>query len=153
MPGGRQPSSFARLRVLSAVLPLVVLAIALAVSYAVWQRERREIERVLKEDFDRRVNGLQGVGYSVLVPPGQLELHLAAVRAEGFPTYALRHEGERPLYTSAIFFAPPSAAELSTIGSDYFAEPSRRAAMEQARDTAGVATRCGICSRPGVMSC
>jgi len=186
-PGGRQPSSFARLRVLSAVLPIVVLALALAVSYAVWQRERREIERVLKEDFDRRVNdavsvfrervqgyeqvlravsglfassrqveridfhtfvrnlkmeihpGLQGVGYSMLVPPGQLEMHLAAVRAEGFPTYALRPEGERTVYTSAIFFAPPSAAELSTIGSDYFAEPSRRAAMEQARDTAGVA--------------
>jgi hypothetical protein len=142
-PGGRQPSSFARLRVLSAVLPIVVLALALAVSYAVWQRERREIERVLKEDFDRRVNdavsvfrervqgyeqvlravsglfassrqveridfhtfvrnlkmeihpGLQGVGYSMLVPPGQLEMHLAAVRAEGFPTYALRPEGER----------------------------------------------------------
>ncbi len=132
-PGGRQPSSFVRLRVLSAVLPLVVLAIALAVSYAVWERERREIERVLKEDFDQRVNdavnvfrervqgyeqvlravsglfassrkveridfqtfvrnlkmeihpGLQGVGYSVLVPSGQLEMHLAAVRAEGFP--------------------------------------------------------------------
>jgi signal transduction histidine kinase/CheY-like chemotaxis protein len=175
------------LRVLSAVLPLVVLAIALAVSYAVWERERREIERVLKDDFDQRVNdavnvfrervqgyeqvlravsglfassrkveridfqtfvrnlkmeihpGLQGLGYSVLVPSGQLEMHLAAVRAEGFPTYALRPEGERPMYTSAIFFAPPSAAELSTIGSDYFAEPSRRAAMEQARDTAGVA--------------
>lgn len=172
---------------LSALLPLLVLAIALAVSYAVWQRERREIERVLKEDFDLRVHdavntfrervqgyeqvlravsglfassrqversdfqtfvrnlkmevhpGLQGVGYSVLVPQGQLERHLATVRAEGFPTYALRPEGERPLYTSAIFFAPPSAAELSTIGSDYFAEPSRRPALEQARDTAGVA--------------
>ena len=181
------PSSFARLRVLSAVLPLLVLAIALAVSYAVWERERREIERVLKEDFDQRVNdavnvfrervqgyeqvlravsglfassrkveridfqtfvrnlkmeihpGLQGVGYSVLVPGEQIERHLAAVRAEGFPSYAIRPAGERPFYTSAIFFAPPSAAELSTIGSDYFAEPSRRAALEQARDTAGVA--------------
>lgn len=186
-PGGREPSSFARLRFLSALVPLIVLAVALAVSYAVWQRERREIERVLKDDFDLRVRdavntfrervqgyeqvlravsglfassrkversdfqifvrnlkmeihpGLQGVGYSVLVPRDQLESHLAAVRAEGFPTYAIRPAGERPVYTSAIFFAPPSAAELSTIGSDYFAEPSRRAALEQARDTASVA--------------
>ena len=186
-PGGREPSSFARLRFLSALVPLIVLAVALAVSYAVWQRERREIERVLKDDFDLRVRdavntfrervqgyeqvlravsglfassrkversdfqifvrnlkmeihpGLQGVGYSVLVPRDQLESHLAAVRAEGFPTYAIRPAGERPVYTSAIFFAPPSAAELSTIGSDYYAEPSRRAALEQARDTASVA--------------
>ncbi len=186
-PGDRQPSSFTRLRILSALVPLLVLAIALAVSYAVWQRERREIERVLKEDFDLRVHdavntfrervqgyeqvlravsglfassrkversdfqtfvrnlkmeihpGLQGLGYSVLVPADQLERHLAAVRAEGFPTYAIRPAGERPLYTSAIFFAPPSAAELSTIGTDYLAEPSRRAALEQARDTASVA--------------
>ena len=187
-PGERQPSSFARLRFLSALVPLLVLAVALAVSYAVWQRERREIERVLKEDFDLRVHdavntfrervqgyeqvlravsglfassrkgvdrsdfqtfvrklkmeihpGLQGVGYSVLVPGEQLEPHLAAMRAEGFPSYAIRPVGERPVYTSAIFFAPPSAAELSTIGTDYLAEPSRRAALEQARDTASVA--------------
>jgi two-component system, sensor histidine kinase len=185
--GEREPSSFARLRVLSAVVPLLVLAIALAVSYAVWQRERREIERVLKADFDLRVHdavntfrervqgyeqvlravsglfassrkversdfqifvrnlkmeihpGLQGLGYSVLVPRDQLERHLAFMRAEGFPAYAIRPAGERPVYTSAIFFAPPSAAELSTIGSDYYAEPSRRPALEQARDTASVA--------------
>ena len=181
------PSSFARLRILSVVVPLLVLAAALAVSYAVWQRERRDIEHVLKEDFDARVRdaignfrqrvqgyeqvlhavdglfassrkvdrndfqvfvrnlkldthpGLQGVGYSVLVPHDQLDRHLAAVRAEGFPAYTIRPAGERPFYTSALYFAPPSAAELSTIGSDYFAEPSRRAALIQARDTAGVA--------------
>jgi CHASE1-domain containing sensor protein len=44
-------------------VPLLVLALALAVSYAVWERERREIERVLKEDFDSacttRVNTLR----------------------------------------------------------------------------------------------
>ncbi len=185
--GAPPHASFARLRILSAVVPLVVLVLALAVSYAVWERERRQIERVLKEDFDQRVNdavnvfrervqgyeqvlravsglfassrkvdridfqtfvrnlkmevhpGLQGIGYSVLVPAAELDRHLAAVRADGFPGYAIRPAGERPFYTSAIFFAPPSAAELSTIGSDYFAEPSRRPALEQARDTAGVA--------------
>jgi len=185
--GARPPSSFRRLRLLSALVPLAVLALALAVSYAVWERERREIERVLKEDFDLRVHdavntfrervqgyeqvlravsglfasspkvargdfqtfvrnlktevhpGLLGVGYSVLVPAGELERHLAEVRAEGFPTYAIRPAGERPVYTSAIFFAPPSATELGTIGSDHLAEPSRRPALEQARDTAGVA--------------
>jgi hypothetical protein len=162
-----------------------VLALALAVSYAVWERERREIERVLKEDFDQRVHdavnvfrervqgyeqvlravsglfassrkveridfqtfvrnlkmrcipGLQGVATRCSCR-GELERHLAAVRAEGFPSYADPPAGRAAVLHLAIFFAPPSAAELSTIGSDY--SPSRRAAPRSSRR----ATRAGV---------
>jgi hypothetical protein len=78
---------------------------------------------------------LQGVGYPVLLPGAELERYLGAVACRVLPE--LRHPaGERPLYTSATFFAPPSAAELSKIGSDDFTEPAPRPALEQARGVA-----------------
>jgi signal transduction histidine kinase/ActR/RegA family two-component response regulator len=83
--------------------------------------------------------GLQGVGYSVLIPAAEKEKHEAAQRSKGFPKYAIRPGGEREIYTSAIFFEPSAAAYLSTLGSDYLAEPSRRHAMEAARDNRGIA--------------
>ncbi|MEP7154963.1 MAG: CHASE domain-containing protein, partial [Betaproteobacteria bacterium] len=73
--------------------------------------------------------GLQGVGYSLLVPAAERERHIAQLRGQGFPAYAIRPAGKRDFYTSAIFFEPSAAAFLSTLGSDYFAEPSRRHAM------------------------
>lgn len=83
--------------------------------------------------------GLQGVGYSMLIPAAQKDRHVAALRAKGFPNYTIRPEGKRDVYTSAIFFEPSAAAYLSTLGSDYLAEPSRRHAMEAARDNRGIA--------------
>ncbi len=182
-----EKSRFTNLRVLSFVLPMLVLTAAIAVSYYFWEKERRDIEEVMQADFDTRVReavgifrermlayeqvlysinglyassvsvergefqafvanlrieshpGLQGVGYSLLVPAAQKDRHIAAMRASGFPEYAIRPEGERLFYSSAIYFEPSAAAYLSTLGSDYFAEPSRQYAMALARDTAGVA--------------
>ena len=83
--------------------------------------------------------GLQGVGYSLLVPATERDRHVAQLRSQGFPAYAIRPSGKRDFYTSAIFFEPSAAAFLSTLGSDYFAEPSRRHAMAAARDSGNVA--------------
>ncbi len=182
-PGAR----FTPLRVLGVLLPLAVLAAAIAVSYSVWEKERRDIETVMQADFDTRVReavgifrermlayeqvlhaisglyassvsvergefqafvanlrieshpGLQGVGFSLVIPAADKDRHVAGMRSQGFPNYALRPEGRRAMYTSAIYFEPSAAAFLSTLGSDYFAEPSRRYAMEMARDTGTVA--------------
>ncbi len=176
-----------RFAVLSVVLPMIVLALALAVSHYVWEKERRDIEQVMQADFDTRVReavgifkermlayeqvlhaihglfassasvergefqtfvanlrieshpGLQGVGFSQLVPSRDRERHIDALRRQGFPAYTIRPAGKRDFYTSAIFFEPSSAAFLSTLGSDYFAEPSRRHAMVSARDSGSIA--------------
>ena len=83
--------------------------------------------------------GLQGMGYSLLVPTRDKARHVAALRSQGFPAYAILPAGEREVNTAAIYFEPSGASLLSTLGSDYFAEPSRRLAMEAARDTNGIA--------------
>ncbi len=84
----------------------------------------------LDEDFP----GIQGVGYSLVVPPTQLPEHLARIRREGFPTYTIRPEGPRALLTSIIYLEPFRDRNLRAFGYDMFSEPVRRLAMERARD-------------------
>lgn len=83
--------------------------------------------------------GLQGMGYALYVPPEQKERHIATVRQQGFPAYALRPAGRDEAVTSAVYFEPSGSTFLSTLGSDYFAEPARRPAMEAARDADSIA--------------
>jgi len=171
----------------SYVLPLVVLAIAAGVSWTIWDRERRDIERELQAEFDTRVRetvglfrermlayeqalhathglfassakvergdfqafvaslriethpGLLGMGYSLRVPAGERQRHERNVRAQGFPAYAISPPSNRPELTSALYFEPSGSSLLSTLGTDYYAEPSRRHAMDAARDTASIA--------------
>ncbi|MDD1608931.1 MAG: CHASE domain-containing protein [Methylococcaceae bacterium] len=79
-------------------------------------------------------NGIQGLGFSLWIPATQLSAHQARIRADGFPNYKVRPEGEREAYTSIIFLEPFSDRNLRAFGYDMYSEPVRRAAMERARD-------------------
>ncbi|MGZ5008563.1 MAG: CHASE domain-containing protein [Methylobacter sp.] len=83
---------------------------------------------------DEHFNGIQGLGFSVWIPAGQLAAHQAQVRSEGFPDYTVRPEGKRDIYTAIVFLEPFSGRNLRAFGYDMYSEPVRRAAMEQARD-------------------
>ncbi len=76
--------------------------------------------------------GIQGVGFSQVIAPAELERHLAAVRNQGFPDYTVRPPGERALYTSIIYLEPFAGRNLAAFGFDMFSEATRRKAMEQA---------------------
>lgn len=79
--------------------------------------------------------GIQGVGYTILVPPAEVSRHENAVRAEGFPEYAIRPPGRREVYTAIVYLEPFDTRNQRAFGYDMFSEPVRRAAMERARDT------------------
>jgi two-component system, sensor histidine kinase len=178
---------FGRLRLLSYLVPCMVLGLALAASWYFWERERREIEDVLQGEFESRVRettslfrermlayeqalrathglfatsdnvqrgdfqsfvanlriqnhpGLQGMGFALIVPPTERERHIATVRSQGFPAYTVQPAGDAGASTSALYFEPTGSTFLSTLGTDYFSEPSRRPAMEAARDSGGIA--------------
>lgn len=83
--------------------------------------------------------GLQGMGFALIVPPTERERHIAAVRSQGFPAYTVQPAGDAGASTSALYFEPTGSTFLSTLGTDYFSEPSRRPAMEAARDSGGIA--------------
>ena len=87
-----------------------------------------------RQKVNQKLPGIQGLGYAQWVTRAELPEHLRAVRAEGFPEYRIWPEVEREIYTTIIFLEPFSGRNLRAFGYDMFTEPTRREAMEQARD-------------------
>lgn len=83
--------------------------------------------------------GIEGIGYAVFVPPAEKARHVMEVRREGFPNYTIWPEGEREVYTAIIYLEPFAGRNLRAFGFDMYSEPTRRAAMEKARDTGAAA--------------
>jgi PAS domain S-box-containing protein len=104
-----------------------------AVSNSVTRQSWRTYVEALR--VGETVPGVQGVGFAQVIPSDQLASHIARIRGEGFPDYAVRPTGERAIYTSIIYLEPFRDRNLRAFGYDMFSEPVRRAAMEQARDT------------------
>jgi len=101
-------------------------------------------------DLDRNYPGIQGLGFSLIVPPAQKDAHIAAVRRENLRTdraeYFIHPPGKRDLYTSVIYIEPFTAQNRRAYGYDMYSDldqpregdsapGQRRAAMELARDT------------------
>jgi CHASE1-domain containing sensor protein/two-component sensor histidine kinase len=105
-------------------------------------RVRRDISR---EDFRRFTSALelnrtypdlQGIGYVMLLSPSQLERHIEVIRRSGDPQYDIRPEGDRPLYSTILYIEPLDWRNKRAIGYDMYSEPTRREAMQRARDEA-----------------
>ncbi len=94
-------------------------------------------------DIDSNWPGIQGVGFSVPVKPENKQFHINAIRAEGFPGFTIRPEGERKMYSSIIYLEPFDWRNKRAFGYDMWSNEMRRAAMKRARDH-GVAATSGI---------
>lgn len=79
--------------------------------------------------------GIQGVGFSLIVPAAEKARHIAAIRGEGFPDYSIRPQGQRDLYTSIVYLEPFSGRNLRAFGYDMYSEPVRHAAMQKALES------------------
>lgn len=84
--------------------------------------------------FEKNLPGIQGIGFSFIVPKDQLEQHIKRIQAEGFPNYTIFPADDRSVYTSIIYLEPFAGRNLRAFGYDMFWEPTRRKAMELARD-------------------
>jgi diguanylate cyclase (GGDEF)-like protein/PAS domain S-box-containing protein len=81
--------------------------------------------------------GVEGVGFVAFVPADRKAEHLASVRRDGFPEYAVRPEGERPFYAPVVYIEPFTGPNLLAFGYDIALEPARWQAAERARDLGG----------------
>lgn len=90
-------------------------------------------------EIQRNFPGIQGVGWSQVIRPEDLEIHIRKLRAEGFPEYRVFPEGNREIYTSIVFLEPFDKRNQRAFGFDMFSEPVRRQAMILARDTGAAA--------------
>jgi PAS domain S-box-containing protein len=84
--------------------------------------------------LERNFPGLLGYGFSLLIRPQDLAAHIQDVRDAGFAPYNVWPAGQRAIYTSIIYLEPFEGRNLRAFGYDMFSEPTRRAAMERARD-------------------
>ena len=99
------------------------------VTYEVWKTFNEH------EQINKNLPGIQGVGYSIIIPPNKLKEHIQAVRKNGFPDYNVKPEGVRNIYTSIIYLEPFKDRNLRAFGYDMYSEPVRRKAMELSRDS------------------
>jgi len=81
------------------------------------------------------LRGIQGVGFSRAIPPGQLASRERAIQAEGFPAYRVHPPGQRPLYSAIELLEPFDWRNRRAFGFDMYSEPVRQEAMERARRT------------------
>ena len=79
--------------------------------------------------------GIQGIGYAEMLASEKKAAHTAKFHAQGFPDYGIKPAGVREVYSTVIYLEPFSGGNLEAFGYDMFSEPTRRAAMELARDT------------------
>lgn len=87
------------------------------------------------QKLEKQLPGIQGFGFSLLIPREELDKHVQEIRNEGFPDYSVKPGGDREIYAAIIFLEPFSGRNLRAFGYDMLTEPVRRAAMERARDT------------------
>jgi PAS domain S-box-containing protein len=85
--------------------------------------------------LEQRFPGIQGIALAQIVAPADVPGHEARMRADGVPAYAIRPAGVRDHYTSITHIEPYTGLNLRAPGFDMFTDPSRRRAMERARDT------------------
>ncbi|GAL85475.1 hypothetical protein MYP_2704 [Sporocytophaga myxococcoides] len=97
---------------------------------------RKEWKRYISSlDVDQNYPGIQGIGYTIFIKPEELQKHINAIRASGFPAYTITPSGEREIYTSIIYLEPFTDRNLRAFGYDMYSEPVRRRAMERAMET------------------
>jgi PAS domain S-box-containing protein len=106
-------------------------------------------ERLDRESFEafisqlelrERYPGIQGIGFSIRVQPEEVEALVTEMRQQGFEGFTLHPQlPVRSEYHSIIYLEPLDERNQAAIGFDMFSEPTRREAMERARDTGSLA--------------
>ncbi|MBV8627787.1 MAG: CHASE domain-containing protein, partial [Paraburkholderia sp.] len=92
--------------------------------------------------LDANFSGIQAIGIVAWVPGSQKAEHVATLRRQGVSSYVIRPEGARENYAPIIQREPYIGINRLSPGFDAWADPVRRRAMEQARDS-GMATISG----------
>lgn len=86
-------------------------------------------------DIRRRYPGIQGIGFSKRFPARGRDSLMAAVRPRGSSSLPIWPDSAREEYYPTIYLEPQDRRNKPAIGYDMFTEPTRRRAMERARDS------------------
>lgn len=99
-----------------------------SVTRAEWKTFVNTLE--LQKDYP----GVQGIGFAALISNEKLPELERAIRAEGFPDFNVRPEGERDNYSPIVYLEPFDWRNRRAFGYDMYSDSVRRKAMKRARD-------------------
>ncbi|MBT1444154.1 CHASE domain-containing protein [Shewanella sp. JM162201] len=83
--------------------------------------------------------GIQGLGFSKVVPASKLTEFEQSVRDQGFPNFKVTPVGTRDYYHAIVFLEPFDWRNQRAFGYDMYTEPRRRKAMDWAITTGNAA--------------
>ena len=89
-------------------------------------------------NIEKNFPGVQSVGWVKMLPHAEKADHIAAIQREGFPNYTILPAGDREQYAVVIYVEPLSGRNIRAFGQDHYAEPVRRATINEARDKGAV---------------
>jgi PAS domain S-box-containing protein len=98
----------------------------------------QQVEQGEWEAFVRGLNlpqnypGVMGLGYAAHIPAPRADAIVAAIRADGQPTFRIWPEGRRELYVPVTFLEPQTEANAAAVGYDMHAEAARARAIDEA---------------------
>lgn len=79
--------------------------------------------------LSNRYPGIQGVGFTQIIPANQRSQFEAQIRAQGFADFSIRPPGLREPLSAIIYLEPFSGRNLAAFGFDMLSESTRRQAM------------------------
>jgi signal transduction histidine kinase len=85
-------------------------------------------------DLQQKFPGIQGIGYVSFVRPEQVRSFTEAARRDGMPGFRIFPDGQRQIYSAALYFEPSDDPNIG-LGFDMYNEPVRREAMVWAQTT------------------
>jgi signal transduction histidine kinase/CHASE1-domain containing sensor protein len=85
-------------------------------------------------DLRHNYPGALGFGFSRRIAAAEVDSLVAAVRGQGVADFALRPSAPRAELNAIVYLQPLDARNREALGFDMATEPTRRAAMERARD-------------------
>ncbi len=90
---------------------------------------------VARLQVEERYPGIQGIGYSARLAPGERDALLERMRASGITEFHLWPDKPREEVHAIVFLEPLDERNRRALGFDMFSEPVRREAMIRARDS------------------
>jgi signal transduction histidine kinase/CHASE1-domain containing sensor protein/ActR/RegA family two-component response regulator len=98
--------------------------------------EADEFDRFVKQfDLQKNYPGIQGIGFALHFTADQKDAVLKQLQKQGVRDLHVWPEEPRDDYTAIVYLQPVTNRNDKAIGYDMFTEPTRREAMETARDT------------------
>lgn len=98
-------------------------------------QRQRFADFVSKLGLDGDNKGIQGIGYTQVVKPGQTAALIKRMQAEGYPAFSVYPESNRTINQAIIYLEPQDDRNKRAIGYDMSSESHREEALNRARDT------------------